>query len=123
MKLVISAEIYPTETAEKVAKAVKNIFPVEVSVEGKHVVGESTDRKSLERFQTLLKSQAIRGAARKVLESSIAGGKISFALNKQAAYVGAVNFCDCSPLGPMNIEISNKNLEKIIDWLAPRDFL
>lgn len=123
MKLVVAAEVYPTESVEKVAKAIKNIFPIEVSAEGKRVAGESGSMKSLERFQALLNSHAIRGSARKILESSAAGGKMSFALNKQAAYAGAVNFYGYSPLGPVNVEISDKNLEKIIDWLAPGDSL
>jgi predicted RNA binding protein with dsRBD fold (UPF0201 family) len=45
-------------------------------------------------------------------------GAITFHLNKQAAYVGKVNFSNEAPLGPITVRIV-ADPETIIDYLAP----
>jgi predicted RNA binding protein with dsRBD fold (UPF0201 family) len=48
---------------------------------------------------------------------------VTFYLNKQVAYAGHVSFSQQtaeSPLGPINVKISCGNLQKLVDWLAPR---
>jgi hypothetical protein len=47
-------------------------------------------------------------------------GQVEFMLNKQAAWVGKVNFTGGeSPLGPIEVTINARDIERMIDWLAP----
>ncbi len=44
-----------------------------------------------------------------------------FYLNKQAAFMNTVALCaedEESPLGPIKIILTSKNIESIIDWLT-----
>ena len=44
-------------------------------------------------------------------------------INKQAAFVNNIVFCDRadeSPLGPIVVTIKTNNVEEFIDWISPR---
>lgn len=119
MRLMVRARMYPTEDEEKVREAIRNLFDVEVSREGAHLVGRGEERASLNRFYTLLRSQGILDSAREVLIKNAEGGQLSFRLNKQAACAGAVNFDGDSYLGSIHVTIADSNVAELIDWLAP----
>ena len=115
----IKAVIYPTEDEEKIKKAVKNIFDINLKKEGNYIMGESTKISSLNILKEKLKDQAIRDTARSILLNSLTDKKLSFSLNKQAAFVGVVNFQEKSKLGVMEVEIESDDIMKIIDLIAP----
>ena len=115
----IKAVIYPTEDEEKIKKAVKNIFDINLKKEGNYIVGESTRISSLNILKEKLKDQAIRDTARGILLNNLTDKKLSFSLNKQAAFVGIVNFQEGSKLGVMEVEIESDDIMKIIDLIAP----
>jgi predicted RNA binding protein with dsRBD fold (UPF0201 family) len=78
--------------------------------------------EDLDNLKGLLRQEAIRDAARKLLLKSISGSSIVVHLNKQAALAGKVSFCeryDESPLGPVTLTITNENPEQLVNWLAP----
>jgi len=124
----IEAEINPTEDAEKVKRAVENIFgkadfEVKPQQRGNLLTTETKGLGGLEKLQNLLRRERIRAAARAVLFEGLRGNSIAFYLNKQVAFVGHVSFSEPvgeSPLGPIKIEIHCDNPRKLIDWLAPR---
>lgn len=122
MKLVVWAEVYPSESVAKVQKALHNLFPaLEFKREGQRLVGRSSDPAHLRRLHELLRSQQILDAARSVMFKNRDANRTSFALNKQAAFVGKLSFTNGeSPLGPITVELEAEDLERLIDYLAPK---
>ena len=124
----VETPLNPTEDPEKVTRAVHNLFPSANLVNEKTDVRHSrlyatmTRLEDLENLKNVLRQEAIRDAARKVLFNSVSGSSIVVYLNKQAAFAGRASFCeryDESPLGPITLTITSESPEQVIDWLAP----
>jgi len=122
VRLRVEAEVKPTEAREKVEAAIKQIFPtLELSLIGSSLVGESTRMESLDRLHELLRQQAIRDSARSVMLRSSRGNVVRFMLNRQVAFVGRVSFTGGeSPLGPIVVTLEVPDIERLVDYLAPR---
>ncbi len=129
MSAIISAEslVNPTEDQSKVERALHNIFPsahIERTDLADDVVKLEVHGNSLESLSTLrslIKQERIRSAARSILLRGTRGTHIRFYLNKQAAFVGRVSFCQPegeSPLGPISIEVETADVSRVIDYLA-----
>jgi predicted RNA binding protein with dsRBD fold (UPF0201 family) len=124
----VEAEINPTEDAEKVEKAVSNIFDnasveVKPSYKGSVLYATAEGREGLLKLRNLLSSDRIRDAARKVFFGGLRGNAVRFCLNKQVAFAGHVSFCQEtaeSPLGPLKVAIECDDPRQLIDWLALR---
>ncbi|WP_457556279.1 RNA-binding domain-containing protein [Candidatus Pyrohabitans sp.] len=124
MRISIRAEVFPTESVEKVRKAVENLFPgltYEVVEEGdrRYLLASGEGRDHLQRFHTRLRELRILDAARSVMLGSLRKGRVSFRLNKQAAFAGYVNFSEEAPLGAIEVEIEDEGIGDVVDWLAP----
>lgn len=122
VKLEVTAEVRKTEDAEKVKRAILNIFPgLELELKEDALRGVGSDVRLLSRFRELLRRQAILDAARSAMRAGASGDSVSFQLNKQAAFVGKVSFTNGeSPMGPITVRIQAEDLERMIDYLAPR---
>lgn len=123
MKIVItvSAPVHPTESERNVKKAVQNLFPlIQVRLTEKEITGTSEDKKALTRLKELLKAQKIRCTANDILRRSLFNDTLVFYLNKQAAFMGKVNFSEDCPLGPITVSITGSDLATLIDDLSPR---
>ncbi len=122
MRLRVEAQVKPTESREKVEAAIKKIFPtIELSQTENLLAGESTRVESLDRLHQLLRQQAIRDSARSVMLRGRRGNVVQFMLNRQAAFVGKVSFSGGeSPLGPIVVMLEAPDIERLIDYLAPR---
>lgn len=124
----VETEINPTEDEEKVKKAVMNIFDnvsmeIKPSYKGSVLDAEAKGQTALVKFRTVLRSDRIRSAARKVFFGGIRGNTVSFCLNKQVAFAGHVSFSEEvaeSPLGPIKVTIKCDDPRLLIDWLASR---
>ncbi|MCK9150640.1 RNA-binding domain-containing protein [Methanobacterium alcaliphilum] len=117
----ISSKINATEDSEKVVKSVQNIFNGgSLKIDEKMVLLQG-DCSLLKNFKEILENEKIRATARSVMESSLSDDKIEFILSKQTAYVGVVNFVSGteSPLGDIDVQITSKNTDQLLDWLAP----
>jgi len=122
----VEAEVYPTESPEKVVEAVKNIFPdLDLQLRWLNnsavVEGSGEGIEVLENLKRLLRERRIRSAARSILKSSTRNGEVIFYLNKQAAYAGKASFTEPyieSPLPPIRVEIKSNDVEKVISWLT-----
>ena len=122
----VEAEVYPTESPEKVVEAVKNIFPdLDLQLRWLNnsavVEGSGEGIEVLENLKRLLRERRIRSAARSILKSSARNGEVIFYLNKQAAYAGKASFTEPyieSPLPPIRVEIKSNDVEKVISWLT-----
>lgn len=128
VKVIIEAEVNPTETAEKVKIAVTNIFgaipttmaPLNI---GSKIIAEAGGINILANFRDSLRRDQVRAAARKVFFAGLRENTIFFCLNKQAAFANHVSFSQEigeSPLGPIRVTIKCQNPSELIDWLAPR---
>jgi predicted RNA binding protein with dsRBD fold (UPF0201 family) len=122
----IEAQINPTESEEKVRKAIENLFGnVETHVESIYrvvkILSESKTLDTLTKFQNLLRRECIRAAARTVLFGGTRDKTLTFCLNKQVAYAGHISFANEeseSPLGPIKVRIQCDNPREVINWLT-----
>ena len=122
----VDAEVNPTESEDKVKKAVENMFgsistTVKPLRKGSILVGEANGQEPLSKFYSLLCREHIRAAARTVLLGGMDKKTVSFCLNKQAAFVGHVSFAEEtaeSPLGSIRVKIECRNPREVIDWLT-----
>jgi predicted RNA binding protein with dsRBD fold (UPF0201 family) len=126
--VTIEAEINPTESEEKVKKAVWNMFgdihtqtiPIH---KGNFLIANVKGLETLATLRNVLRRDRIRDASRKPLFQGLNADVITFYLNKQVAFAGHVSFSEAnseSPLGPIKVIVESENPRELIDWLAPR---
>lgn len=124
----IHTEIRPTESIEKVERAVSNIFTnikpiIKKRYNSKILLVELEGEESLIRFRDILKLDHIRDAARKALSKGISEKTIVFFLNKQVAFVNHISFSEEvaeSPLDPIRVKITCDKPKSLVNWLAPK---
>lgn len=128
VKIHIEANINPTESEERVKRAIRDFFG-DITLKlnnlkrGNLLIAEGQGAENLRTFKELIRREQIANAARGVLFGGLNGNTINFCLNKQAAYVGHISFSTEeteSPLGPIKIRIEADTPKSIIDWLAPK---
>jgi predicted RNA binding protein with dsRBD fold (UPF0201 family) len=131
MSVNVSAEslVNPTEDQSKVERALRNIFPsgtIKTTNLGEDVIKlevAGTGLDFLKTLRNLIKQERIRSAARRILMNETHGSQLRFYLNKQAAFVGRVSFCEPvaeSPLGPIAVRIQAADPIFVIDFLASK---
>ena len=104
----LEAEIYPTESEEKVKAVVTNILDnASMAIKPDDKVNilsaKAEGQASLVKLRNIMRSDRVRDASRKALFRSTRGKTIRFCLNKQVAFAGHISFCEEtaeSPLGP-----------------------
>lgn len=96
--------------------AVLNLFPDLVFDREDAVVAGGA--ASLDRLRELIRNQKIRDTARGQFLAGRESGRTRVRLNKQAAYVGVVNFTAGAPLGDLVVDIESDDLEGTIDFVA-----
>ncbi|MFB6169007.1 MAG: RNA-binding domain-containing protein [Haloferacaceae archaeon] len=117
----VVAPVEPTEASERVADAVRAIFPsATIQEEPGRIVAEGHD---LERLSELLSEQSILDTARREFFRRADEDGFSFALKKQAAYEGVVNFAVGNPdeLGDVEVHVTvhEPSVEAYVDHVAP----
>jgi len=126
-KVTAESLVNPTEDSSKVERALGNLFPhapVKTTNLADDVIKLEVAGDGLEFLSTLrnqIKQERIRSAARKILLNGVRGNQIRFYLNKQAAFVGRVSFCERvgeSPSGPISIRIEAVDPLRVVDFLA-----
>ena len=122
----IEAEVNPTESEDKVKKAIENIFgPLQTKLQtvnkGGILTAEISTREPLIKLQNLLRRERIRAAARIAMLEGADRKTLTFCLNKQVAFAGHVSFAKEtaeSPLGPIKAKITCENPKEIVNWLT-----
>jgi predicted RNA binding protein with dsRBD fold (UPF0201 family) len=129
MSVTVAAKtlVQPTEDEAKVERALLKLFP---SSRIDRIAGQDetvilsireSGLEPLANLRNLIKQERIRSAARAVLIRNIRGRRIQIYLNKQAAFMGRVSFCEPigeSPHGPISVELDCDNPLSVIDYLA-----
>ena len=118
----IVAPVRDTEVPGRVIDAVHNLFPdAEARREAGRVVAESHD---LDRFSERLHEQEILDTARREFRRRADADGFSFALKKQAAFEGVVNFAvgDPDELGDIEVHVTVRepSVSEFVDHVAPR---
>lgn len=116
----ISCRINPTESPEKVRRALTNMFGeielIETEVE---FTAELEGYLSLRELRVRIAQDKIRTTMRNVLMRWIDGDHLSFGLNRQAAYSGHVSLTleNEDSMGPIHVEIEG-NVEEVVNFLT-----
>lgn len=109
--------LHPTEDPEKVKSSITNIFPesdIKKEVDGFHFITNDADY-----FIEIMREHRIRDTAVMIMERSRRGVYSRFFLNKQAAFMGVVNFTEGdSTLGDIEVEVK-EGAEELIDSVRP----
>lgn len=126
IQLVVRAEtpLNPSEDLEKVSTAVCNVID-DCIIDSKHgkVIGRSIGSEALNTIYKHVRSKAALGVLRKALLANRMGDATWFLLNKQAAAAGSVAMVENkeeSPLGAIKVTVESDELDKVIEWLAPK---
>ncbi len=128
MTIHIEADINPTESEEKVRKAIWNLFG-DLQVELKRtqkeaaLTADADGQEKLSILRNTLRRDHIRDASRKALHHGLRGDTFTFYLNKQVAFAGHISFSEAeaeSPLGPIKVLVQTDEPLQLLDWLAPR---
>jgi predicted RNA binding protein with dsRBD fold (UPF0201 family) len=119
--VTVEAPVRETEVADRVADAVRNLFPdAELRREPDRFVGES---HSLDAFSDVLHEQEILDTARRQFFDGTDEDGFEFALKKQPAFEGVVNFAVGSEdeLGDISVrvDVREPDVETFIDAVAP----
>jgi len=119
----VSALLFPTEVEQRVRQAIESIFPgARLSLVRKEGYVDRLEgtAPSLDALHDLLRRQKILDTARHSLFYGLKDKEIAFQLNKQAAFMGHVNFLDHDvALGGIYVTVETGEPELLIDWLAP----
>ena len=122
-KIEAYGAVNPSEDPDKVQQAVSNILvDINFRYEDGSIKGTSNNLRSLSKIYDTIRSRGVISTYRRQLRFHHKGETTWFYLNKQAAFVNVIALCDEaeeSPLGPIKVILHSKNLENIIDWLAP----
>lgn len=118
----IDGPVQPTEVRQRVADAVRSLFPeAAVTVESDRVTART---HSLDHFRERLFEQRILDTARTEFLRNRTRSGFEFRLKKQAAAHDVVNFSVGSPaeLGDIDVRVSvdEPDVEDFIAWLAPK---
>lgn len=87
----------------------------------KSITMRSKNMKCIEKMRDQFRDRRIRGVARKLALGSRVEYRLTFMLNRQAAYEGIIALCSSeeeSPMGPLYLTIESPELDKLIEWLT-----
>ena len=118
----IDAPVKPTEVRDRVADAVRTLFPeADVTTESDHV---SARTHAMDHFRDRLFEQRILDTARKEFMRNRTQSGFEFRLKKQAAFRDVVNFSVGNPaeLGDIEVRVTveDPEVEEFIAFLAPQ---
>ena len=122
-KIEAYGAVNASEDPDKVQQAVFNILAdMDFKYEDGSIKGISHNLECLTKIYDTIRSRGVTRTYRRQMRYHHHGDTTWFYLNKQAAFVSVIALCDEaeeSPLGPIKVILHSKNLERIIDWLAP----
>lgn len=122
-KIEVYAAVNPSEDPDKVRLAVSHvILESDYQYKDSSIKATSNELNSLAKIQETIKKHRTNRVYRRQMRFNTKGDTTWFYLNKQAAYVDVIAVCDEaeeSAMGPIKVILHSKDLEKVVDWLAP----
>jgi hypothetical protein len=120
----IKARLNPTEDLEKVKQAVQNLFgkiTLKHDPNSQVLTAEITGLTPLYELKRKIAQDRIRDTIRSVFTRWKEDERLSFGLNRQAAYAGHVslNLQNEDPMGPIQVTIS-RGVDEVIDFLCEK---
>lgn len=131
LRIILEAEVHPTEDERKVLQAMKSIVPFNEEIDDVEIIEgrvkilrvRKEGHDSLLKLRNSLRSNRVLDTARSLLLSR-RGTIRPLRFHKQAALTGKVNLVDeeeFSPLGVITLRIEYDGDPLILaDWLAPK---
>jgi len=114
--------INPSEDPKKVEQAISNILDdVDISFTKESLKATSSNLESLQKIYESIHSHQSKNAYRRQLNQNLRDDSSWFYLNKQAAFANTIALCsesEESPLGPIKIVLTSKDIDVIIEWLV-----
>ena len=121
-KIEMFCTVNPSESIEKIEKAISNIFPYSIINNNNLTIhAQSKELRSFEKIYQFIHNNKLQKNYLRSLEDHLQDDTTWFYLNKQAAFVEQIAICeesDESPLGPIKVTITSSNIDAIIDWLV-----
>ena len=122
-KIEMFCTVNPSESIEKIEKAISNIFPYSIINNNNNnltIHAQSKELRSFEKIYQFIHNNKLQKNYLRSLEDHLQDDTTWFYLNKQAAFVEQIAICEESnesPLGPIKVTITSSNIDAIIDWL------
>ena len=116
----ISCRINPTESPEKVRRALTNLFgEIELMETEDMFTAELEGYLSLRELRAKIALDKIRTTLSNVLRRWIDGNRLSFGLNRQAAYAGHVSLTleNEDSMGPIQVLVKG-DVEEVVTFLT-----
>jgi predicted RNA binding protein with dsRBD fold (UPF0201 family) len=121
-KIDAYCSINPSEDPKKVEQAISNILDdVDISFTKESLKATSSNLESLQKIYESIHSHQSKNAYRRQLNQNLRDDSSWFYLNKQAAFANTIALCsesEESPLGPIKIVLTSKDIDVIIEWLV-----
>jgi len=121
-KIEMFCTVNPSESIEKIEKAISNIFPYSIiNNNNLSVNAQSKELRSFEKIYQFIHNNKLQKNYLRSLEDHLQDDTTWFYLNKQAAFVEQIAICeetDESPLGPIKVTLTSSNIDAIIDWIV-----
>ena len=120
-KIDAYCSINPSEDPKKVEQAISNILvDMDFKINNDSIKATSTNLESLSKVFETIHSRQTQKTYRRQMNQNLNADSTWFYLNKQAAFAKIVALCseaDESPLGPIKVILSSKNIDQVIEWL------
>ena len=116
----ISGKINPTESSDKVRRAINNVFgDIDLIISEETFMAELDGYLSLREFRVRIAQDKIRTTMKNVLTRWTNENRLSFGLNRQAAYAGHVslNLQNEDPMGPIQVEVEG-DIDELVTFLT-----
>jgi len=122
-KIEAYGAVNPSEDKEKVRHATSNVI-LDANYEYKDGSIKATSRNldCLSKIHETIQKRKVNRVYRRQMRFNTKDESTWFYLNKQAAFVDVIAICDEaeeSPMGPIKVIIHSRDIDRIIDWLAP----
>ena len=121
-KIEMFCTVNPSESIEKIEKAISNIFPYSIINNNNLTIhAQSKELRSFEKIYQFIHNNKLQKIYLRSLEDNLQDDTTWFYLNKQAAFVEQMAICeesDESPLGPIKVTLTSSNIDAIIDWIV-----
>ena len=121
-KIEMFCTVNPSESIEKIEKAISNIFPYSIiNNNNLSINAQSKELRSFEKIYQFIHNNKLQKNYLRSLEDHLQDDTTWFYLNKQAAFASVITLCDeadQSSLGPITVVLRSKNIEDVIDWFV-----